>query len=222
MKPGARTNRAMVRDTDKFIREHSCTPAPSTSSRSVTPAITSEEPDQSTESESIHQDTSEVLVHTALLARIEYLENENNRLKMPKERHHFCIEDIQDNDKMISFYTGFVSYQVFSAFFEFLGPVVDNLNYWGSKEQVLQRRRRSRKLKPKNQLFLVLVKLKLNLKLNDMAYRFGVSTSQVSRYITTWICFLYHHMKEIDWMPAVSQVLGTLPTTFKDKFPTIS
>ena len=108
---------------------------------------------------------------------------------------------------------------VFSAFFEFLGPAVDNLNYWGSKERV-SKRRRSQKLTSKNQLFLMLVKLKLNLKLKDLSLRFGISSSQTSRYITTWICFLYHHLKEIDWMPSVSQVLGTLPTTFKEKFPT--
>ena len=44
--------------------------------------------------------------------------------------------------------------------------------------------------------------------------------SQVSRYITTWICFLYHHLKEIDRMPTVEQVKGTLPSTFRDRFPT--
>ena len=72
----------------------------------------------------------------------------------------------------------------------------------------------------RNQLFLTLVKLKRNLKLRDLAFRFGLSTSQVSRYITTWICFLYHHLKEIEWMPAVSQVMGTLPAAFREKFPT--
>lgn len=135
------------------------------------------------------------------------------------EKHFFRIEDIQNDDKKISFYTGFISYMVFCAFFEFLGPVVDNLNYWGSKERVSQRRR-SRKLTPKNQLFLTLVKLKLNLKHKDLSFRFGISSSQTSRCITTWICFLYHHLREMDWMPAVSQVLGTSPVAFKEKFPT--
>lgn len=107
---------------------------------------------------------------------------------------------------------------VFLAFFEFLGLAVEQLNYWGSKEGVRQRHR-TRKLDPKNQLFLTLVKLKLNLKLRDLAYRFGMSASQTSRYITTWICFLYHHVKEIDWTPAVDQVFGTLPAAFKEKFP---
>ena len=126
---------------------------------------------------------------------------------------------MQHNDKLVRFYTGFVSYAVFLAFFDFLRPVVDHLNYWGSKEGVRQRHW-VRKLDTKNQLFLTLVKLKLNLKLTDLAFRFGLSTSQMSRYLTTWITFLYHHLKEIDWMPTVDQVAGTLPSAFRNKFPT--
>ena len=53
----------------------------------------------------------------------------------------------------------------------------------------------------------------------DLAFRFGLSTAQVSRYLPTWICFLYHHIKELDWMPSVQQVAGTLPCVFKEKFP---
>ena len=83
----------------------------------------------------------------------------------------------------VSFYTGFTSYMVFCAFYEFLGPAVDHLNYWGAKEVQQQRRSRPRKLNPKNQLFLTLVKLRLNLKLKDLAFRFGVSPSVTSRYI---------------------------------------
>jgi len=44
--------------------------------------------------------------------------------------------------------------------------------------------------------------------------------AQASRYITTWICFLYHHFKEIDWLPSVQQVWATLPSGFKEKYPT--
>ena len=31
--------------------------------------------------------------------------------------------------------------------------------------------------------------------------------------------FLYHHLKEVDWVPAVNQVLATLATSFQEKFP---
>ena len=72
----------------------------------------------------------------------------------------------------------------------------------------------------KNQLFLTLVKLRLNLKLKDLSVRFQLSMAQASRYITTWICFLYHHFKEIDWLPSVQQVWATLPSGFKEKYPT--
>ena len=102
------------------------------------------------------------------------------------------------------------------AFFEFLK---EHLNYWGEKT-VPHKRSHIRKLDTKNQLFLTLVKLPLNLKLKDLSFRFGLSTLQVSRIITTWICFLYQHLKEIDWMPSIDQVWATIPTAFKEKFPT--
>ena len=222
IKPGARAERAKTRSVDKYVRDHSSTPATTSCSRSVTPSLapstsqqesfagTSEEPD----------DESSKAVHTGLLAYIELLESENAQLRSaPSNKKHFRIEDIQNDDKLVSFYTGFSSYMIFSAFFEFLGPVVNNLNYWGSKERSTSNKRRQ-KLDPKNQLFLVLIKLKLNLKLVDLAFRFGISASQTSRYISTWICFLFHHLKEIDWLPTVNQVKGTLPTTFREKFPT--
>ena len=162
-----------------------------------------------------------MLVHTALLARIEYLESENARLKKEcsPTTTHFRIEQVKHDDCLVRFYTGFITYHIFLAFFNFLGPVVHKLNYWGSKEGSRVRNRR-RKLDPENQLFMTLVKLRLNLKTKDLAFRFGLSTSQVSRYLTTWICFLYHHIKELDWMPSVQQVAGTLPCAFKEKFPT--
>ena len=43
----------------------------------------------------------------------------------------------------VPFYTGFVSYSVFVKNFEYLGPVVENLTYWGSKKT---QKKRSRKL----------------------------------------------------------------------------
>ena len=64
------------------------------------------------------------------------------------------------------------------------------------------------------------MKLKLNLRSLDLAVRFGISESLVSRYITTWVRFLYQHLKEIEWMPTVEQVTSTLPHAFRDKYPT--
>lgn len=56
--------------------------------------------------------------------------------------------------------------------------------------------------------------------MEDLSFRFGLSTSLISQYITTWICFLYHVFMEMDWMPTVEQVKATLPSAFKEKFAT--
>ncbi len=84
-------------------------------------------------------------------ARLEVLES---TAKKKSQKHFFCISDIQYDDKMVQFYTGFTSF----AFFELLGPAVDHLNFWGLKEGV-PKRHRSRKIDPQNQLFLALVTL---------------------------------------------------------------
>lgn len=87
-----------------------------------------------------------------MLARIELLEAKNTQLTAEAQQRvttRFRLEDIQSDDKLVRFYTGFVSFSIFLAFFEFLGPVVEKLNYWGSKEGERQRHR-SRKLDSKN------------------------------------------------------------------------
>ena len=92
-KPGARTDRARNRDVQKFVKEHSSDSTPSSSiSRSVTPASTPETTPDEVEDNLIDQQDSgctEVLVHIALLARIEILESENARLKQNCKEKHF-------------------------------------------------------------------------------------------------------------------------------------
>ena len=175
-----------------------------------------------TSTSSIVRSTEGSLVNTVLAKRIDALVAENCQLKKQLQqvtaRQYFRIEHIQNDDALVKFYTGFTSFMVFQAFYDFLGPAVNELNYWGAKDSQRCRNRRL-KLNPKNQLFLLLVKLRLNLKTKDLAYRFGLSVAAVSRYLTTWICFTYQHLSEIDWMPSVEQVMGTLPHTFKEKYP---
>ena len=169
---------------------------------------------------SVSSEADRSLVSRALISRIEYLEAENVRLQcVPTKPKRFSIEQIRDDDRLMCFYTGFKSYVVFLAFFRFLGPAVNKLNYWGSSTTPRQRKRTT-KLSPMDQLVLTLMKLRLNLKTLDLACRFGTSPTAVSRYITTWICYLYHHLTEVDWMPSVQQVSGTLPPVFREHFPT--
>lgn len=65
----------------------------------------------------------------------------------------------------------------------------------------------------------MLVKLKLDSNVLDMAFRFGNSSSSVSRHFITWICFLYHQLNKFNWYPSTAQIRGTMPTVFREKYP---
>ena len=215
----ASTSRAVTPSSE----QHSCTEPSQLPVCNITPIGEQYQPDV-TVHELPGEHSSGINNIIALKARIEYLEAENAFLTLQNEKESnkhspFRIEKIQHDDCLVRFYTGFVTFQILLYFFEFLGPVVDKLNYWGTKEGE-RSRHRHRKLSPINIFFLTLVKLRLNLRVMDLAYRFGLLVSQTSKYLTTWICFLYHHLQEIDWVPSVEQVKGTLPAGFKEKYST--
>ena len=119
-------------------------------------------------------------------------ENKELRAKVVVSQN-FSVDDIKSNDKWVSFYTGFQSYAVFQAFYQFLLPAAENLNYYRSESaEVVKDKRddghgRKMKMALQDQLFLTLVRFRLALREEDWAFRFGVSVSTVSRLITTWI-----------------------------------
>ena len=120
-KLGARAERAKEINTETCIREHSSTRSTSScASRSLTPFLSLSEPLPTTSAISDEPGTSSCrevtrkiseVMDTVLLACFEMLESENSKLKKEStKKRYFRIEDIQDDDKLISFYTGFVSY----------------------------------------------------------------------------------------------------------------
>ena len=68
--------------------------------------------------------------------------------------------------------------------------------------------------------FLMFVRLRLGLFERDLADRFGVSVSTVSRICITWINFLYLKLKEIPMWPKKELVVSCMPTCFKQIYPT--
>ena len=94
--------------------------------------------------------------------------------------------------------------------------MANELKHWGSKARAT--RKRKTKLDSLNQFFLTLIKLRLNPRERDIACRFGIAVSTVSKYFITWISFLYHHLSELQWAPTVEQVKRTLPQEFREKF----
>ena len=74
------------------------------------------------------------------------MEAENATLKKrsSSEGGHFGINSIKHDDRLVSFYTGFSSFAIFLAFFEFLGPVVNKLHVWGTSGGTRKRHRSSK------------------------------------------------------------------------------
>ena len=139
------------------------------------------------------------------------------------EKQQFRLSNIKDDDSKVQFYTGFTSYGALQALFSFLGPSVESLCYskLDSNSQREKRKRcRPRILPPIEEFFVTLVRLRLGLMEQDLAFRFCISQSTVSRIIVTWINLLYIKMKEIPlWMPK-GLVQATMPEQFKRCYPT--
>ena len=68
------------------------------------------------------------------------------------------------------------------------------------------------------QLMLVLMKLRLNFGDQDLAFRFGVNQSTISRCISKWVNVLYVHLKPLIKWPERDQLLNTMPMDFRKSF----
>ena len=150
---------------------------------------------------------------------IEMLKGTVVQLKADITASKFCIENISKDEQLITFYTGFPSYASLKSCYDYLGPTVDNLMYWGSKDKDVGHGR-SRALSSFNEFFLVLVRLRLGLFERDLANRFNVSVSTVCRICRTWIRFMYLRFKKIPLWPSRSLVNLYMPKGFKELYLT--
>uniref|UniRef100_A0A8C6SJG8 THAP-type domain-containing protein n=2 Tax=Neogobius melanostomus TaxID=47308 RepID=A0A8C6SJG8_9GOBI len=124
----------------------------------------------------------------AMILKTELYKRQNQNVA-PQQKHMFSIDDVKDDDKQFRFYTGLTWLQ-FMAFWNFLGPSRAELSYHKSSVKS-ETSSRERRLDPINQLFLTIIRLRTGLPQNDLAYRFGISVSSVSKIVTTWIQFMY-------------------------------
>ena len=67
--------------------------------------------------------------------------------------------------------------------------------------------------------FLFLVRVKQGFPIEDLAVRFKVSPSTVSRVFLTWANFLYFMLGQIPIWPTKVQVKANLPDCFKLTYP---
>ena len=112
-------------------------------------------------------------------------QEEISDLKGKVEQCSFSIDHIKNNDDDIELYPGFFNYGTFKAFYDYLCPACEILQYIGSWNTTKTTENPEkcgpmRTLSPEEELFLCLVRPRLGLLERELANRFNISTSQVS------------------------------------------
>ncbi|XP_071392573.1 uncharacterized protein [Centroberyx affinis] len=91
--------------------------------------------------------------------------------------------------------------------------------FYSVAEHLIPLYKGSFQLDPTDQLLLTMMKLRLNLLQEDLAERFSVSQSVVSRVLSYWIDLMEENMREyIPWLPR-EIIRATMPQCFKEHYP---
>ena len=136
----------------------------------------------------------------------------------------FRLENIKEKEELVKFYTGFQDYATLFAFYEtILEADAKVMRQWDGKNSKDNydevKCGRTCKLPLLEQFFLTLVRLHLGLFELDLANRFSISQSTVSRITATWINLLYHALKDIEQYPPWHIVKKYMPEAFKKDYP---
>ena len=102
----------------------------------------------------------------------------------------FNTDNIKSNLKLLRFYSGFPDYEVFSIALSFLGrDAAFKLVYSNTEQNDAQKTEKAgpkRTLSGEEEFFIVLCRYKVGLLEENLAARFRISQSLVSRIIVTW------------------------------------
>ncbi len=123
---------------------------------------------------------------------------------LPKKQRT-VFNEMQGDDEVTKFYTGFPTWTLFNTVFDLCKPVVKEHHRMA--------------LPLEAQFAMTLMKLRLNIKNQDLAYRFHISQSSVSRYFNKWINVMYSRLPSVllIW-PKKSEIEVSIPLSFRHKF----
>lgn len=130
-------------------------------------------------------------------------------------------EDLKGDDLKTRFYTGFVNFGTFMVIFNSLSLITGKLNYWNGKDSlkekeylendVKQKPGPQRKMRLLDEFLLVFMRLRLGLLEQDLAQRFCVSVSTVSRVLITWYNVLAANLKHLIVWPSKEVIATNMP-----------
>ena len=138
----------------------------------------------------------------ALVAHIQFLEAQNNALRqqLSHTRKGFRIEQIANDDSLVSLYTGFPTYEVLLSFLEFLGPAAHNLHYHGSARDNVRSSDNFRPIYACDRLCAIMVGQNVQARdnariINYIAYWPAVHTACADNYFTlgAWLARIQQH-----------------------------
>ena len=158
--------------------------------------------------------------------QLKYLQEKVSALRIEVQKREFSINRFGNDDDSISFYTGFPNYDTLMVCFELVANKAENMSYGKYDRKLfntssLQSPGVPRSLSLLDEFFLVLVRIRLGLLERDLADRFGVSESTVSRICTSWIRLLRLELEPLVNWPHKEQIVDYMPAIFKAKYPDV-
>lgn len=115
----------------------------------------------------------------------------------------FTEEYFVNSDNKVRFYTGLPGLDILKTTLEFISPFVT---------------RRTRTLTAFQEFVMVLMKLRLNVPLQDLAYRFDISLSTVSRTFLAWMTVIDVRLSPLISWPEREDLWRTMPVCFQYSF----
>lgn len=146
--------------------------------------------------------TSEVC--SKIQADHQRLLTDNINLKCQLATEKISIDTLRDDEKKVKFYTGLPSFATLMVLYNFIeGSLTDSIKTSLTKFQ---------------KLVLVLMRLRHNFPEQDLAYRFGISQSTVSKTFVCVIHVLYVKLKKFIFWPRRDELWKSMPITFQQHF----
>ncbi|CAH1233133.1 Hypp605 [Branchiostoma lanceolatum] len=146
-------------------------------------------------------------------------------LKVQRSQRQFSYDNLKDDSK-VQFYTGLPNRQAFDALYTYMAPNLKKIRFWRGTSALKRGIRRfistpkkfgpDTKLSGKDLLVMTLMKLKLGLLNEDLADRFGVSTTTCSRSLTATLKLLASELKCLIFTPSEEVQRANLPRRFQN------
>ena len=129
---------------------------------------------------------------------------ELNELKKQLLNIEISRQAFSENDEKTKFYTGIPNFVLLTHVFNLVAPHVKHTS--------------TNVLSQFQEFLITLMKLKLNSPFQDLAFRFGISVSTVSRVFDKWIDAMSTRLQFLIMWPAREELRKTMPLAFKRNF----